>query len=109
HVSETEVRLRLESIRVGVSLTVVVCAGAESYVLATWSHPHRTLLTLIFGLTLASVAAIALMPLERIVRSARREWFFLSWSALDVALVTVISLADGGPHSPFVFGYVLPA
>jgi PAS domain S-box-containing protein len=107
-VSETEIRVRLESIRVGVTLTVVVCLGSEIYALATWSRPHRVLLTVLFGVALCSVGVIRLLPQERIVRSSRREWFFLTWSALDMALITAVCIADGGPRSPYVFLFVLP-
>jgi diguanylate cyclase (GGDEF)-like protein/PAS domain S-box-containing protein len=107
-VSETELRVRLESIRVGVTLTVVVCLGSQLYALTTWDRPHRLLLTALFAAGLASVGLIAVLPRERIVRSSRREWFFLSWSTLDMGLITAISVADGGPRSPYVFLFVLP-
>ena len=107
-IPESEIRVRLESVRVGQMLSFVVCAGAEAYVLATWDRPHRLFLTAIFALGVVIAALISLLPVERIVRGPRREWWFLGWSALDFGLVTAISAADGGPRSPFVFLFVLP-
>ncbi|HEX6713436.1 MAG TPA: EAL domain-containing protein [Thermoleophilaceae bacterium] len=107
-IPESEIRVRLESVRVGQMLSFVVCGGAQIYVFATWEEPHRLFLSGIFLLGVVISALISFLPVERIVRGPRREWFFLGWSALDYALVTAISAADGGPRSPFVFLFVLP-
>jgi diguanylate cyclase (GGDEF)-like protein/PAS domain S-box-containing protein len=106
--SESEIRVRLESVRVGQMLSFVVCAGSEIYVLATWEQPHRLFLTGIFLLGVLISALISVLPIERIVAGPHREWFFFGWSLLDYGLVTAISAADGGPRSPFVFLFVLP-
>src|SRR4051812_35329656 len=105
---ECEIRLRLESIRMGQWLTFVVCAGSVAYALVTWDQPHRLLLTAMFAVALASGAGLSRLPRERIVRSPRRDAFFLAWSALDMVLVAAVAVADGGPRSPFVFLFVLP-
>jgi diguanylate cyclase (GGDEF)-like protein/PAS domain S-box-containing protein len=107
-IPESEIGVRLESVRVGQMLSFVVCAGAEIYVLATWDQPHRLFLTGVFTVGVLIAALISFLPVERIVRGPRREWWFLGWSALDYALVTTIATADGGPRSPFVFLFVLP-
>src|SRR3954452_19641895 len=107
-IPESEIRVRLESVRVGQMLTFIVCAGAQVYAFATWERPHRILLTAIFVVALCSAALISVLPIERIVRGPRREWWFLGWSALDFALICAIAAADGGPRSPFVLLLVLP-
>jgi diguanylate cyclase (GGDEF)-like protein/PAS domain S-box-containing protein len=107
-IPESELRVRLESVRVGQMLSFVVCAGAALYVIATWDQPHRLFLTGVFVLGVVMAALISFLPIERIVRGPNREFFFFGWSALDYALVTAISVADGGPRSPFVFLFVLP-
>src|SRR3954447_15182266 len=107
-IPESEIRVRLESVRVGQILSFVVCAAAEVYVVATWERPHRLFLTAIFLIGVLIAALISFLPVERIVRGPRREWWFLGWTALDFGLVTAISAADGGPRSPFVFLFVLP-
>jgi diguanylate cyclase (GGDEF)-like protein/PAS domain S-box-containing protein len=105
---ETELRVRLDSIRVGQWLTVVVCAGGQAYALATWDRPHRLFMSILFALALASVGVISRLPKERIVSGSWREPFFLAWSALDMALIGAICIADGGSDSPFVILFVLP-
>ena len=107
-IPESEIRVRLESVRVGQMLTFIVCGGAQAYALATWNHPHRAALTAIFVVAVASALSISLLPIERIVRGPQREWWFLGWSALDFGLVTAICAIDGGPRSPFVLLFVLP-
>src|SRR4051794_18472758 len=107
-IPESEIRVRLESVRVGQMLTFIVCAGVQAYVFATWDRPHRALLTALIAIALVSVSLLQVLPVERIVRSSRREWFFLTWSLLDFALIAAISAADGGPRSPFVLLFVLP-
>ena len=93
----------------GVWLTVVVCAGAQAYALATWGEPNRVILSALFGIGVASAFAITLLPAERVVRSRWREAFFLTWSALDIALICGVMAADGGQRSPYTFLLVLPA
>src|SRR4051812_30000681 len=107
-IPESEIRVRLESVRVGQMLTFVVCIGAQIYALATWDQPHRGLLTAIFVTAAIIAASISVLPIERIVRGRHRELFFLVWSLLDFALIAAISAADGGPQSPFVYAFVLP-
>src|SRR3954447_19640167 len=107
-IPESEIRVRLESVRVGQMLTFIVCGGAEAYALATWERPHRLLLTAIFVAAAASAVMISFLPVERIVRGPRRELWFLGWSALDFGLIAAITAADGGPRSPFVMLFVLP-
>ena len=107
-IPESEIKVRLESVRVGQWLTLVVCVGSLAYTVATWDQPHRLLLSVMLGVALVSGALISALPLERIVRGRYRETFFLAWSALDMALVAAVSAADGGPRSPFVFLFVVP-
>jgi diguanylate cyclase (GGDEF)-like protein/PAS domain S-box-containing protein len=106
-IPETEIRVRLESVRVGQMLTFIVCLGAETYTLLA-DRPHKPLLSAIFAVALVSGALISFLPVERIVRGPRREWWFLAWSALDVALISAIAAVDGGPRSPLVLLFVLP-
>src|SRR5690348_9127263 len=66
-IPESEIRVRLESVRVGQMLSFVVCAGSEIYVLATWDQPHRLFLTGIFVFGVLVSALISRLPIERIV------------------------------------------
>ena len=44
-IPESEIRVRLESVRIGQWLTFIVCGGAQIYALATWDQPYRGLMT----------------------------------------------------------------
>jgi diguanylate cyclase (GGDEF)-like protein len=105
---EHEIQVRLATVTVGIWLTVIVTLGAQAYAFATWSEPHRELLTLIGGAGLASAALIYLLPTERIVRGPWREAFFVGWSIADILLIATISALDGGSHSPYALLFVLP-
>jgi diguanylate cyclase (GGDEF)-like protein len=109
HSVETfEHEVRVQSVRVGVWLTAMVTAIVVAYSLATWDRPHRALLIgIVFGATASAVGVLA-MPIERIARSRWREPFFLSWSALNVLMVSVLVVLDGTDESPLALIYVLP-
>jgi diguanylate cyclase (GGDEF)-like protein/putative nucleotidyltransferase with HDIG domain len=95
------IRLRTSSIEIGFWLTVAVVIASSGYVGLTWDEPHRPLLVLIFAVALASACAIKAVPAEVIVHSRYCEAFFLAWSALDIALIALVSGIDGGVTSPF--------
>jgi diguanylate cyclase (GGDEF)-like protein len=108
YVSNHEVEARLASIKVGVWLSAIVCIGGAIYALTTWDQPNRGLILAAIGLGLLSVPVVLSLPLERIVRGAHRELFFVSWSVADIVLVTVCAGVDGGSQSPFILVLVLP-
>jgi diguanylate cyclase (GGDEF)-like protein len=107
-VDDESVRFRIASVRVAVALSLIVGAGTEVYLLATWDAPHRALLTVTVGVGIMSVLAVALMPTERIVRTRWREPFFAGWSSLLAVLIAIAAAADGGPDSPIVVLFPLP-
>ncbi len=100
--------LRLETVRVGRSLAVLVSLGSAVYALLTWDQPHRDLLLALSALALLSAVGIGLLPIERIVRGRWREPFFICWSALYVVAIAGAMAADGGTSSPFTLMIVLP-
>lgn len=67
------VEFRLASIKVALAVSTLVVAGGAGYLAATWDRPNRVLLAVLLGVGLASVAAILLLPTERIVRTRWRE------------------------------------
>src|SRR5436190_14214629 len=85
--SELEVASRLQTVRIGLALTLIVALGSAAYLLATWGGPNRGLITAVLVVALVSVGLLQALPVERIIRSRWREHFFLAWSALDVLLV----------------------
>jgi diguanylate cyclase (GGDEF)-like protein len=105
---EHEIQVRLATVAVGIWLTVIVTLGAQAYAFATWSDPHRGLITAIGAFSLVSALAISRLPAERIVRSRWREAFFTGWSIADILLIATIAALDGGSHSPYALLFVLP-
>ena len=100
--------MRVGSVKVAVLLTVMVSAIVAAYAALTWDRPHRIALLLLVGAASALAAAILLLPLDRIVRGRWREPFFLSWSMLNVLVVSAIVVVDGTDESPLALIYVLP-
>jgi diguanylate cyclase (GGDEF)-like protein/putative nucleotidyltransferase with HDIG domain len=101
-------RLREATFAAGVWLTYVLFAAGEAYVALTWHRPHRFALALIFGVAFAGAVVVSKLPREKIVRSRLREVFFLGWSVLDLALIALGTLADGGTGSPLALIFFIP-
>jgi len=97
----SEIRLRKASIDIAFWLTVVVCLTSFVYALLTWDQPNRALITVIFIVALVAVVGIKSIPADAIVHSRFREAFFVTWSALDIALIGLVTGLDGGVTSPF--------
>jgi diguanylate cyclase (GGDEF)-like protein len=107
-VDQSALKMREATFTAGVWLTYVVCGSSAVYIALTWDRPNRLLLALLFGAGALGGAVVALLPQERIVRSRWREAFFLSWSVLDVVLITIGTVADGGTSSPLALIFLLP-
>ena len=101
-------RMREATVVAGVWLTYVLCGTGALYVAITWYRPHRLALAALFGAGVVAAIAISLLPREQIVRSRFREPFFLTWSVLDLILVSLLTLADGGTASPLVLIFFVP-
>jgi diguanylate cyclase (GGDEF)-like protein len=103
-----ELRSRVQSVEIGSRLKLVAALAALAYGVATWGAPHRHLLIAL----LVVAAGWAVLPLavgtERIVRSARREAFFLAWSIGALALIGGLVAIDGGAGSPLALLFFLP-
>jgi diguanylate cyclase (GGDEF)-like protein len=105
---DQDARTRLASVKVGIWLSLIVCAGAALYALETWDQPHRALILGMIGLGVLSVVVVRSLPLERIVSSKYSEPFFGIWSTADALLIAVIAGLDGGSRSPYMLLLVLP-
>jgi diguanylate cyclase (GGDEF)-like protein len=105
---EQEIKLRLASVRIGLSLSIVVCVGSAIYALATWDGPNREWILLLIGAGLLGVPIIYALPWERIARGRWRDDVFLLWSLADVLLITATIALDGGTRSPYSLLLVLP-
>ncbi len=108
-VAEQEVQSLITAWWVGIWLSVVVVLGCEAYALATWSSgEHRDLILVVTTLGLLSVPVLINLPIERMVRHRRREWYFVAWTAFDIVLLACAAALDGGSESPFALLLVLP-
>jgi diguanylate cyclase (GGDEF)-like protein len=101
-------RMREATISAGVWLTYVLCGTGALYVAVTWYRPNRLALAALFGVAMTAGIVISLLSRERIVRSRYREAFFLSWSILDLVVIGLLTLADGGTASPLALIFVVP-
>src|SRR3954469_18451774 len=104
---EDALRLRAETVSIGVGVTYATVAALAIWVATTWHQPHRVLIAVIVVLAGIATTAIALAPTEPIVRSRWREAFFSAWSGGDIVMVTVLAAADGGARSPTTLMYFL--
>ena len=101
-------RMREATIAAGIWLTLAIGAFGELYVALTWQRPHRAELAILFALSMAAVAVVAMLPRRRIVRSRLREPFFLCWTVLDLVMLVLGTTADGGSSSPLVLLFFVP-
>jgi diguanylate cyclase (GGDEF)-like protein/putative nucleotidyltransferase with HDIG domain len=101
-------RMREATFTAGVWLTYVLSAAGEAYAGLTWQRPHRFELLLLFGFAAIGGSIVARLPREAIVRSSLREAFFLAWSVLDLALIALGALWDGGTGSPIALIFIIP-
>jgi diguanylate cyclase (GGDEF)-like protein len=103
------VRFRLRNVQAGAAISVVAASGFLLYELLTWGRPHRGLTVVLYVLTVLCSGVLSRLNLEPVMRRAvAREAFFLTWSAIIVALVCVGPITDGGVSSPLTVGLFLP-
>ncbi len=107
-VDQSALRIREATFSAGVWLTFVVCGSSAVYLAFTWQQPNRIVISLAFGGGALGGAIVGLLPRERIVRSRWREAFFLAWSLLDLALIVLGTVEDGGTRSPLALIFFLP-
>ncbi|HWD11643.1 MAG TPA: diguanylate cyclase [Solirubrobacteraceae bacterium] len=107
-VDQSAVGMRVATFTAGVWLTYVVCGSSSLYLALTWQRPHRSVIVALFGAGLAAAVFVSQLPREQIVRSRFREAFFLSWSLLDLVLITLGTSADGGTGSPLALTFFIP-
>jgi len=95
-------------VRLGLWLTVAAVVCGSTYMLATWSEPHRAAMVSLMGGGLVSTLVIA-RSWPWLLRSQRRaELFFPGWSLGYLALITILCGLDGGVHSPVRAFFFVP-
>ena len=101
HSVDPELRAVLPSIPAGALITLLVGIAATPYLAATWDDPHRGAIAVILALGVLGAGLVLLLPRERLLGSRFRDPFFVSWTALDGALIAAAAILDGGVTSPF--------
>jgi diguanylate cyclase (GGDEF)-like protein len=105
----SEIRFRVQSIDIGIRLTLLMCAAGILYALYTWDdRGGRQLIVSLLGISAAVALTIYLLPRERIVRSRFREPFFLLWSFLQITVITIAYGADKTTTSPLALLFFIP-
>jgi diguanylate cyclase (GGDEF)-like protein len=105
----SEIRFRVESIDIGIRLTLLMCVAGILYALYTWhDRGGRQLIVSLLGVSAAVALLVYLLPRERIVRSAWREPFFFTWSILQILVITIAYGADKTPTSPLALMFFIP-
>jgi diguanylate cyclase (GGDEF)-like protein len=105
----SEIRFRVESIDIGIRLTLLMCAAGILYSLYTWDdRGGRQLIVSLLGISAAVALTVYLLPRERLVRSRWREWFFVTWSGLQILVITVAYGADKTTTSPLALLFFIP-
>ncbi|MGA2451892.1 MAG: diguanylate cyclase [Solirubrobacteraceae bacterium] len=107
-VDQSALRMRVATFSAGIWLSYVVCGSGAAYLALTWQRPHRPLIIALFGVGFVGAALVSFLPRERIVRSRFREWFFLGWSLVDLTLIILAALEDGGTGSPLALIFFIP-
>jgi diguanylate cyclase (GGDEF)-like protein len=105
----SETRFRVESIDIGIRLTLLTCAAGVLYAFYTWNdRGGRQLIVSLLGISAAVALLVYLLPHERIVQSRFREPFFFGWSVLNIGLITIVVGADKSATSPLALLFFLP-
>jgi diguanylate cyclase (GGDEF)-like protein len=107
-VDQSALRMRVATFAAGIWLTYLVCGTGGIYVGLTWDQPNRTLIAVLFGAGIAGGALVSRLPREQIVRGGWREAFFFGWSLLDLLLIVLVTLEDGGTRSPLALIFFIP-
>jgi diguanylate cyclase (GGDEF)-like protein len=100
-------RLRAQSVPVGVAVTFVIVAAMAAWVATSWGEPQRGLMAGFLAVAAVTGVVVILLPYERIVRSRWREPFFLTWSLANVVFITAVAAVSGGTLSPATLVFFL--
>jgi diguanylate cyclase (GGDEF)-like protein/putative nucleotidyltransferase with HDIG domain len=103
------VAFRLRTVRAGAALSVFCCLYVGASTFLSWQQPNRSAILVVAAVASLVSLAIPRLPLEGLMwHPRRREAFFLAWSAALIAIVTTVTVLDGGLSSPLAAVYFLP-
>jgi diguanylate cyclase (GGDEF)-like protein len=100
-------RLRAQSVPIGVFVTFAIVAALAVWVATTWDEPGRALMAAFLVVAALTGLLVMLLPHERIVRSRWREPFFVSWSMANIGFITALAGVSGGTRSPATLVFFL--
>ena len=107
-IDPAEAEFRLNSVSAGAWVTVIVCVPALIYALTLGGRSDRTMFLAIWVIALIGGLVAFLLPWQTIIRSRWRELAFLTWTLLDLALIGLAAIKDGGPDSPVTWLFFAP-
>jgi diguanylate cyclase (GGDEF)-like protein/putative nucleotidyltransferase with HDIG domain len=103
------VAFRLRAVRAGVALSLFCCLYVGAFTVVSWAEPNRPAILAVVVVAILGSLLIARIPVEGLMwHPRRREAFFLAWSAGLIAIVTAVTVLDGGLSSPLAALYFLP-
>lgn len=97
----------LRTIRIGVNATWMVVAGLAFYLLFADQTTDRPRFLAVLLIALIGALVVALLPWPRLLETRLRWPALLSWSALDIVLITVLIDASGAERSVLFVMYAL--
>ena len=107
-VDPAEAEFRLNSVSAGAWVTVIVCVPALIYALTLGGKSDRSMFLAIWVIALIGGLVAFLLPWRTIIASRWRELAFLTWTLLDLGLIGLAAINDGGPGSPVTWLFVAP-
>ena len=107
-IDPAEVEFRLNSVAAGAWVTVIVCVPALIYALTLGGRSDKTMFFAIWVIALIGGLVAFLLPWRTIIASRWRELAFLTWTLLDLGLIGLAAITDGGPGSPVTWLFFAP-
>jgi diguanylate cyclase (GGDEF)-like protein len=107
-IDPAEAEFRLNSVSAGAWVTVIVCVPALIYAPTVGGRSDTMMFLAIWVIALIGGLVAFLLPWETIIRSRWRELAFLTWTLLDLTLIGLAAIKDGGPDSPVTWLFFAP-
>jgi len=107
-IDPAEAEFRLNSVWAGAWVTLLVCIPALIYALTGGGKADRAMFLGAWLVGLSGGLVSMALPWRRIIRSGWRELAFLGWTMLDLLLIGIAVVSDGGPNSPVTVLFLVP-
>ena len=107
-IDPAEAEFRRGTVSAGAWVTVIVCVPALIYAFTLGGKSDWVLFFGVWVVALICGLTAFTLPWRAIIASRWREVVFLTWTLLDLALIAVAAIADGGPSSPVTGLFFIP-